>query len=239
MKNITHHLADIYIPQKAIIIYGNPENDNRQIYVEAYDIDNKGCPINAHPLDVQECAALANALDCSDELRRDFLKPKSLLPDNILYLNPSYEGFVLWHTQEQETDLFFTDGLGIPSGKAVVPLLLWKADRSQLQIYALKCGKKPTDSTPLYHAPFFNVHENGNVCMGTVDIAIDDDCRLEDFIAQWQHYFFGSYFSHLIGGHSPLQYNIVQLWQEQVSSHRPFPTELLTKHERTIKDLIR
>ena len=231
--------GDIYFPQKAIIIYGNPENERQQVYVEAYDMDSNGSPINAHPLDASECAGLAHALDCSDELRRDFLRPKGLLPDNLLYLNPAYDGFALWYTKEQEVNLFFTEQLGIPSGKAKVPPLLWKADKTRLYIYALKPAKRYTEQTSLYHAPFFNVHENGNVCMGTVDINIEQGCFMEDFITQWQQYFFSSYFSHLLGGHSPVKMNIVQLWQEQVRSQRAFPVELLVKHQKTIKDLIR
>lgn len=239
MNNITHLFDDIYLPQKAIVIYDNPENQQQQIYVEAYDMDGNGCPINAHPLDALECAALAKALDSSDELRRDFLKPKGLLPDNVLYLNPSADGFAIWYTQAQEVNMFFTDTLGISSGTACVPPLLWKADRTQLSIYALKPAKRYNEKTQLYHAPFFNHHENGSVCMGTVDIDIDNDCCLEEFISQWQHYFFSSYFSHLIGGHSPVEGNIVQLWQQQVASKQAFPTDILTKHSLTIRDLIR
>ncbi len=75
--------------------------------------------------------------------------------------------------------------------------------------------------------------------MGTVNVEIETSTSLEDFISQWQHYFFGSYFSHLISGHNPVEKNMVQLWQKQVNDHLPFPVDVLKKSTRTIKNLIR
>ena len=239
MNNITGLFTDIYLPEKALIIYRSLKSEAAQVYVEAYDMDTNGCPINAHPLDTQESALLAQALDRNEELKRDFLTPKGLLPEKVLTINPSYNGYAIWYTLPQEVNLFFIKDLTIPNGKAKIPTLLWKATKEQLYVYALKTTKKPTDKTALYHAPFFNVHENGNVCMGTVDIEIESRCFLEDFIRQWETYFFDSYFSHLIGGHNSVSCNIVQLWQEQVNTNRSFPNEVLKKSNRTIKDLIR
>lgn len=237
MTNITSIFDDVYIPAKALLMYERNHRDNTEIYVESYDINEQGYPVNAHPLNRQECSALAKCLDSSDELNRNFLTPKGLLPDNVVYINPS-TGNVIWHTKEQEVHLLFTDGLSIPSGKAKVPPLLWKADREQLYIYALNSGKKVTEKTPLYHAPFFNIHASGLVCMGTVAVNIERDCSLEDFISQWEGYFFNSYFSHLIEGHKPVACNIVQLWQQLVRTGREFPKHELVRHSQTIKNIL-
>jgi hypothetical protein len=91
----------------------------------------------------------------------------------------------------------------------------------------------------LYHAPFFNLYENGNVCMGTVHVEIESSSCLEDFIRQWQSYFFNSYFSHHIGGHYPIEGNTIQLWQQQVNSNKAFPIDQLKKSAVIIKELIR
>ncbi len=239
MNNITSRFDEVYFPAKALIIYQSQQADSAQIYVEAYDMDDQGSPINAHPLEVQESAVLAQALDCSDELQRDFLKPKKLLSDNVLYINPAYDGSVIWHTPPQEINLLFVKELGIPCGKAHIPALLWKADKKSLYLYALKNGKRPNEKTLLYDAPFFNLYADGNVCMGTVNIEIEGSTCLENFISQWQEYFFNSYFSHLISGHNPLDTNIVQLWQQQLATQAPFPVEVLKKSRVTIKDLTR
>ncbi|TCN55421.1 hypothetical protein [Flavobacterium circumlabens] len=87
-------------------------------------MDKNGYPINAHPLSLNESTQLANALDTTEELKRDFLKPLGLLPKNVLYINPDHNGYVIWHTPSQRVDLFFVDNLGIPNGKTSIPPLL-------------------------------------------------------------------------------------------------------------------
>lgn len=206
--------------------------------MESYDFDDNGCMINAHPLDEKESANLALALDQSEELNKGFLTPKGLLPKNVIRISNSYDSYAIWHTPAQEVNLFFADILGIPCGKAHVPALLWKASKTDLSLYALHTDKKPTVKTALSHALFFNIHTDGNVCMGTVDIEINNRCCLDDFIEQWKQYFFESYFSHLIGEHNPVSCNIIQLWQEQVNTGTQFPNEVLKPIGLTVKNIL-
>ncbi|RWY53870.1 hypothetical protein [Mucilaginibacter gilvus] len=42
-------------------------------------------------------------------------------------------------------------------------------------------------------------HQDGKVCFGTVTIQIPRECRLEEFMRQWEIYFFNSFFSHTLG----------------------------------------
>jgi len=237
MNDITNLLGDLYLPQKALVVYRHM-TDNSQVYVEAYDMDGSGKPINAHPLAVEECRALAKALETSEALQKDFLKSGGLLPGKVLYLNMQH-GFALWHTPPQQVGLLFRESLNIPCGKAHIPAMIWKADKESLQVFAVKGKHRPEPDTALFHAPYFNLYEDGMVCMGTVDVAIENDCCLEDFMSQWENYFFGSYFSHMIQGSIPVKENIVQLWQQQVVSGKPFPEDILVKTMFTIKDLIK
>ena len=240
MKDITQTFGALYHPVKAFVVY--QEKTRNKIlgnnYVAAYDMDANGYPINAHPLAIAESIALAKALDVSQELKRSFLKPKGLLPENILYINPDHNGYVIWHTPMMQTELYFVNGLDIPNGKATVPPLLWKASKGSLNVYALYNDSKPAIETSLYHAPFFNLHEDGNVCMGTVAVNITSNCMLEDFMEHWQQYFFNSYFSHLIHK-KPVKGNIVQLWQSLVGSRKKFPLKSLIKTKLTIKNLLK
>ncbi|TRW21979.1 PRTRC system protein B [Flavobacterium zepuense] len=239
MKNITENFGSLYRPVKAFMVYENKQSDaGNNMYVEGYDMDSNGYPVNAHPLSLTESSQLANALDASSELKRNFLKPKGLLPKNILYINPDHKGFALWHTQKQYTNLYFDEALTIPSGKVAIPALLWKASKTTLKIFALADDSAINEMTPLYKAPFFNIHEDGRVCMGTVKIAIQTDCMLEEFIEQWQRYFFESYFSHVIGGQSPVKGNIIQLWQSLAGTKKHFPTKALIKKGITLKQLL-
>jgi PRTRC genetic system protein B len=237
MKDITTAFGTLYHPVKAFVIYEKDCYD-KSIYVESYDIDKNGYPINAHPMSLKESNQLANALDTSDELKRNFLKPSGLLPKNILYINPDHNGYAIWFTPAQKLDLFFVESLGIPNGLASLPPLLWKASKKSLYLYALDNITEISEKTDLFHAPFFNVYDDGKVCMGTVSVNIKADCLLEEFIQQWEQYFFNSYFSHLIQEKSPTKGNIIQLWLKLVNSRKQFPMKSLIKNGLTIKELL-
>jgi PRTRC genetic system protein B len=233
--DITHALGRLYHPVKALLIYESYKGADS--YVEAYDMDSDGCPINAHRLSIRECTALAKALDTSEELKQAFLKPAGLLPKNVLYINPDRNGYAIWYTPPGQAGLYFRPDLGIPCGKANIPALIWRANRSSLWLYAVTCHTDILPETPLCRAPFFNMANDGKVCMGTVNIDLHANCGLEEFMRQWQDYFFNSYFSHLLG-ENPVKGNIVQLWQQLVGSDKPFPAEVLVNHPFTLKKLI-
>lgn len=237
MENITELFNEVYRPVKSIVIYQS-EMDTDKVYVEAFDMNGKGCPINAHPLTVQETIALAECFNSSAELSNDYLRPEGLIPEKVLSINPTKIGHVIWYTERMEADLLFIEDLGIESGKAEVPAMIWKADKGSLTIYALAANAKPNAETPLYNAPFFNIHHNGSVCMGTVDVDTEAANCLEDFIGKWESYFWNSYFSHLIGEQSPVRGNIVQLWQKMVNTGTKFPMEVLIKNGKQLKDVL-
>ncbi|WP_241774953.1 prokaryotic E2 ligase family D protein [Flavobacterium sp. Leaf82] len=237
MKDLTQRFGTLYHPVKAFVVFKKDTTD-KSIYVEGYDMDKNGCPINAHPLSRRETAQLASALDTSDEITRKFLKPSGLLPKKVLHLNPGHDGAAIWYTPAQKVSLFFVESLGITSGEAFVPPLLWKATKNTLYIYAMDTDKKINEQTVLYHAPFFNLYNDGRVCMGTVKVDIKTDCHLEDFMQWWEQYFFNSYFSHLIGNTSPVKGNIIQFWQKLVNTTKPFPIKSLIKNSLTIKNIL-
>jgi len=236
MKNITAKFSKTYIPAKALLLYIGQENE--EFYIESYDIGKNGMPINAHPLTMRESQSLADILNTTEENRQNFLQPKGLLGQEVIYINSQRNGFVIWYTPEMKKHLTFKADLTIADGMATVPPLLWKATASSLEIWALKESKRPEISTVLCHAPFFNIYDDGRVCMGSVDIDIDRGCDLETFIFSWETYFFGSAFSHLLGEVSPVKANIVSLWQKLISSGAAFPAKILKKHPKMIKDLL-
>lgn len=238
MKEITENIGTLYHPKAALLIYG-ADNHTSGSYVEYFDIDKKGCPINAHPLTVREAQSLAKALNTEKESNNAFLKPKGIIGNHILHLDTARNGSVIWFTKSSNKDLFFRENLGIPNGQVAVPALLWVANKQKLNIYALKSDRRPTETTPLYHAPFFNVYADGNVCMGTVDISIKKSASLEEFTNAWEDYFFNSYFSHLMSGHNPIKGNCVNLWKKLRKSGMAFPKDVLVKDNRALKNLIR
>jgi PRTRC genetic system protein B len=238
MNNIIHNFGTLYHPVKALLLYQRKDGQNQPTsYVESYDMDKDGCPINGHPLSVKEANALAKSLLIAEKKKRNFLNPKGLLSPDMVFLKTGNDGFAIWKTPPQRIKLLFTDSLDIPCGEASIPALLWRASKNNLSIFAT-LDEKVNCETRLYHAPFFNVYADGKVCMGKVPVKIPNDCCLEDFMHQWQEYFFNSYFSHLFSGHMPVKGNIVQLWQKLVKNGKTFPSDKLIANNIPIKKLI-
>ncbi|MDB5153877.1 MAG: system protein [Mucilaginibacter sp.] len=206
--------------------------------VESYDIGKYGNPINAHPLTYRETLQLSSLFQAAEELKTGYLRSRGVMPGKVLYVNPQLSGYAVWYTPPQEVPLFFASALGITSGRGKVPAMIWKAGRGELAVYALKGNKKPDHRTKLFHAPFFNVYQDGRVCMGTVRINITEAARLEDFMGLWESYFWNSYFSHLMSEFNPVTENIVQLWQAQVDTDNVFPTNLLKPTSFTLQNLL-
>lgn len=238
LNDITQDFGTLYYPKSALVFYEN-KGRAKDVYVEHFDMDKSGNPINAHPLTVREANILVKALRTEKDKDKAFLKSSGILPTNILYLNPSAEkGTVIWYTKAKQRKLFFVDGLQIPNGKAYVPSMIWKASKNSLTVFALACDRRPTDKTKLYCAPFFNVYEDGKVCMGTVSIGIKKSASVEEFINAWEHYFFNSYFSHLMGKHKPLKGDCIKVWKDLVNTDKFFPKEILKATNKTFKNLL-
>jgi PRTRC genetic system protein B len=236
-NNIAENFGTLYHPKSALVLYETAGTDS-DIYVEHFDMDSNGTPINAHPLTVKEANILAKALQTDKEKSKAFLKPKGILPTNILHINPSEKGTVLWYTKAQQRQLYFVSGLGIPNGIVQVPPMLWFANKNNLAVFALATDRRPTEKTPLHYAPFFNIYEDGKVCMGTVNIDIKNSASVEEFIQAWESYFFNSYFSHLLGSHSPIKGNCVKVWKDLIGTDKTFPKEVLKKNNKTLKNLL-
>ncbi|SHM05890.1 PRTRC system protein B [Flavobacterium saccharophilum] len=236
--DITESFGTLYHPKSALVFYESKGTD-KEMYVEHFDMDKNGTPINAHPLTEREAEALAKALHSEKQKENAFLKSGGILPTNILHINPSRDkGAVLWYTKSQKRPLYFIEGLGIPSGQAFVPPMIWQATKNSLRVFALMGNSRPTEKTPLYYAPFFNIYEDGRVCMGSVHINIKNSACVEEFTKAWEDYFFNSYFSHLMGENSPVKGNCVSLWKDLVGTGRSFPTALLKANNKTLKNLL-
>ncbi|AIM38413.1 PRTRC system protein B [Sphingobacterium sp. ML3W] len=236
-NDITTSFGTLYHPKSALVFY-ETKGANTDIYVEYFDMDKNGNPINAHPLTQREANVLARALQTEKDKDKAFLKSNGIFPTNILHINPSEKGTVLWYTKAQRRHLYFVDSLDIPNGLAYVPPMIWYANKNSLSVFALASDRRPTEKTSLYFTPFFNIYEDGKVCMGSVNINIENSASVEEFIQAWEDYFFNSYFSHLLGRNSPIKGNCVKLWKDLIQTGKPFPKEVLKKNNKTLKNLL-
>ncbi|ANF52941.1 PRTRC system protein B [Chryseobacterium glaciei] len=238
LTDLTENFGTLYHPKSALVFY-QTLTTNPDCYVESFDMDQNGNLINAHPLTHREANALAKSLKIEADKKKPFLKSEGIMGSHILQVNPAHDGMVIWYSKAQSRNLLFIENLGIPNGKANIPPLLWVANRNKISVYAMNTCNRPTEKTPLYHAPFFNVNDNGAVCMGTVDISIKKTASLEEFTTAWENYFFNSYFSHLMLSHNPIKGNLVSLFKKLINTDKPFPKEKLVKTNRTLKNVLR
>ncbi len=229
--------VQLYEPKAALVVFA--AGGLSSPYIEYYDMDESGSPVNPHPLTVREAQSLAKALDTREQAGKAFLRPEGILPDNVLHLDPSENGSVVWYTKPQRQKLYFAESLRLENGMVALPALVWKANKKELQIFALKGTAKPKAETPLYHAPFFNLYQKGYVCMGTVNVAIKSAASLEEFITAWHAYFFESYFSHHINEHNPVGVNLFNLYKGLMAdTEKTFPTDTLRPTPLTLKNLL-
>jgi len=236
MQNITNLFKDIYQPAHALLFFKSQRQEN--VYVELYDMGHDGCPLNGRPLTNEEGADLAALLRYSQESNTGFLQPDGVLPENVLYTSAGTNPYAIWYTPAQERELHFIDDLHIRDGKMQVPPMIWKANKKDLNIYALYQNQRPVSDTTLFHAPFFNLYEDGKVCMGTVDIALAPSCSLQKFMRLWEEYFFNSFFSHAISDRHCIKGNLSNLLKELIATGKPFPIKQLIKTSKKLKDIL-
>lgn len=237
MKDITQNFGTLFYPISAMVVYQSKEKVN-VTYIEHFDMDKNGNPINAHPLTVREAKTLVRALNTDINENKTLLNCKGILPTNILRVDPRENGSVVWFTKIRKVKMHFVDKLEIPSGVAEIPALLWYASKNVLRVFALTSNRRPNEKTFLFHAPFFNMYKDSHVCMGTVNVNIKKTISVEEFIQIWEDSFFNSYFSHLINEHNPIDGNCVNLWKELVGTNKAFPKVVLKKTGQTLKDLL-
>ena len=68
--DITNNFGILYHPKSALVFF-ETEDYNPDGYVEHFDIDRNGNPINAHPLTVREAQRLSKALNIQNKKEKD------------------------------------------------------------------------------------------------------------------------------------------------------------------------
>ncbi|MEP2026964.1 MAG: hypothetical protein ABJH98_17900 [Reichenbachiella sp.] len=162
---------------------------------------------------------------------------KALIPDHVLLAENRGDDFrIIWTIPPGIRTLNFHEKLGIPSGEAQVPGLLFMASRQQLSVFAIKTESIDLN-TNLYYAPFYNIYDNGSVCTGTMQKP-DKPEYFDQAIEEWENGFFYSYFTHLNIGKSPIDGNLNLLWSNLMQTRKPFPNSKLIKHRSKLKNLL-
>src|SRR6218665_70479 len=102
-NDVTGNFGILYHPKSALVFY-QADNSTSDMYVESFDMDKNGNFANAHPLSVREANRLSKMLSVRSSEERSFLKPQKILSSNILYIDSSDKGKVVWFTKAQQKE---------------------------------------------------------------------------------------------------------------------------------------
>lgn len=189
---------------------------------------------NSEPLTEQTAKSLFNFLFDQDFAQNFFFK--NIIPNNILKYKETKK-LVIWYTKPNSKHLQFDATLPIQDGTYPIPYLIWKLEGNQLKIYA--SNKEPNkENTNLFHAPFLNISENREVCMGTANFTSKSN-DYSKIIEKVENGFFNSIFTHT--NHDNILANkesIVKMYNEQSNqNNKSFQYELLNPIKTTLKDI--
>jgi PRTRC genetic system protein B len=154
-----------------------------------------------------------------------------VLPPNVLARTPN---MITWWTRARSEVMFFgsADHRARELNGAVYPhpALIFKVTDRELFVRALEKDERPTESTPLKTAPYWNVDSGGLVCQGTMHVPNELGAAS---LSGWESGFFRSEFTHPNGAIRLNQSSPRVLWivEEPEKRPDPFPGRILDRRQ--------
>lgn len=120
---------------------------------------------------------------------------EGFIPENVLVRDV---GTLVWWCKPQSRQVWFKtqgkdDAIGACTAKAMHPGLVFAVRHGKWYVFAVKGEARPTPEIELFQAPYFNVWESGQICVGNVAAPTGTTVQM---IEQWENAFFRSYFTH-------------------------------------------
>jgi len=214
MNNRTEILSNSYKPQLADVVYKS--SNKNDYYLESHDINNAGQLLQGKPL-LQE--TMQGIVDVFFDERKNMVKVGGLMPDNLLSFGflPGGNYRMVWYRPAEIRLVHFASQLKLPSTKVWVPALLYSADNAGMDIFALKSNARPNEKTKLFRAPFYNVDDDGNVCLGNAKVKKPTDKTYSALMKYWEDLFWLSEFTH-VNGDTAVKTNINKVWKRLLNS---------------------
>lgn len=166
-----------------------------------------------------------------------YVEPE-ILPTAVLVRNAE---MLVWWSPAQNRTLFFaahTEDASALNGLVYpVPPLVFKVAGRRLWVRALARDERPDADTPLQTAPFWNVNDAGEVCLGTMRVPHSTGV---DSIEGWERGFFESEFTHASGASRLTTFpgGFIPLCRALAGSRDPFPTRYLTPARETLRQFV-
>lgn len=213
MNSRTETLVNEFVPQVAIVVY-KAEGDN--FYLESHTINKAGQLTEGKPL-LQE--TMQEVVDVFFDERKGMLDIKGMLPENLLSFEPYPGGNykMIWYRPAEIRVLHFAKALKLPTAKAWVPAVIYKVERGGLDVYALKSNARPKEETKLFIAPFHNVSDDGDVCLGNAKVAKPRVKTYENLMKYYEDLFWLSEFTHR-NGNNKTKDDMNVVWKNLLTS---------------------
>ncbi len=215
--------------REALLIY----REGRRSFITRHDVlaQKQGPPVLgvAQPLTTAFVENLTESLGGSASAE--------VLSENILAKS---ERMIAWWTPRRRRQMFYENSEGkmqtLNGMHFPQPPLVWKVIHGGLFIRALAENKRPKAETKLAVAPFWNISDDGSVCLGSMRCPGSASVAS---VERWEKGFYESAFTHANvgrltrdeGGHDAL-------WGELAGKRRPFPTESLIQLPQTLAQFI-
>jgi PRTRC genetic system protein B len=163
----------------------------------------------------------------------------TVLPENVL---AHTDEMVAWWTPATHRPMFFEDAdrkmAAISARIFPHPPLVLVVNRQSLFVRALAESRRPAADTPVFAAPYWNVYDTGNVCLGSMRTPENADLSS---IEAWERGFFESAFTHASGAVRLTTHKkgFEGMWKELVGSIKPFPAQYLVPTKETLQQYLK
>lgn len=213
--------------REALLVYRSSERRSASTRVNAFvtkhsvRLSQSGIP----SLDAGSPIHRSDIFELIQQLRGAL--PVEFLPANVLVRT---QESIVWWTPPAIRSMFYAKEKGIEvaqlSGRRFPqPSLVFRAQAGSLDIRALASNERPGPKTPLYRAPYWNVNDSGEVCLGTTQVPKEVTI---DSLARWESAFFESEFTHPNATRKLTEHpgGFVGLWNSLIG-RRHFPADYL------------
>lgn len=222
-----------------LAVYQNPEKRDplagvgeyridEEFYMETHQVytDAQGKPklLEGRPLMKEHLKELKAYFNGHTERVTQLGLLAGVMPGNILSVDLHKDHFnVVWHVPAQRRKIKFARGVNIKAGDFNYPRLVFSASREDLRVFAVRESVKA--KTDLYNAPFFNVYQDGRICIGDTPVkAMKEAKTFVEFTRAWESFFYESKFSRGIETFNGIvKGDLKKLTKKVMKSRKPFP----------------
>ena len=163
--------------------------------------------------------------------------PAEVLPEHVLAKG---DRMIVWWTPACRRQMFYQNSelKAVELNGCIFPQppLVWRVDGGDLKIRALLENKRPAAETKLAVAPFWNISDDGRVCLGSMR---HPDIATVFSIPDWERGFYESAFTHAnVGRLTRHEGGFEGLWSS-LDKRRLFPVETLIQLPQTLAEFVR